>query len=149
MADSPTQHTLKYLRDSGWIADVTERWVSFGKPKPGAKPKAGKPGMSGVRKDLFGFGDIAAYRPDVSGVLIVQATSTPNMSARIAKLLANDNARKWVSQPWRAIAVVGWRRYAKAVKRKYVRPTWRCIALEDFEVAAQEAAAAGTATEPR
>ncbi len=137
MPESPTQRTLKHLRESGWIADVTERWVSFGTPKPG-KPR--KPGPSGVRKDLFGFGDVLAFKPDSPGVLIVQATSTANMSARVAKLLANDNARVWVSQPDRLLAVIGWRRYAKALDGKWVRLTWRWLTKEEFKVAVPDAA---------
>lgn len=137
MADSPTKRTLKLLRESGWIADVTERWVSFGKPPKG---KDRPPGPSGVRKDLFGFGDVEAFKADSPGVLIVQATSTSNLSSRISKLLANDNARVWVGQPGRMLAVVGWRRYAKAIDRRFVRSTWRYITREDFEGAAQAAA---------
>ena len=73
MATSPTQRSLKRLRDMGYEADVVERWL---------------PGV-GIRKDLFGFGDIFAIGPRVDGArerLIVQTTSYSNASARVSKI---------------------------------------------------------------
>ena len=46
---SPTQRTLKRLRDLGYLAEVVERW------NPHAK----------VRNDLFGFGDVMSGRHEV------------------------------------------------------------------------------------
>ena len=69
---SPTQLSLKKLREEGWpLVQVVEHWV---------------PGVN-IRRDLFGFIDILAVNGDMSlPILAVQATSTPNMSTRIKKI---------------------------------------------------------------
>jgi hypothetical protein len=73
MATSPTQLSLKKLRDEGWLAETVERWV------PGAN----------IRKDLWGFVDILAIRDDE--ILAVQATSYSNVSARVNKITDHEN----------------------------------------------------------
>jgi hypothetical protein len=91
MATSPTQLTLKLLREEGWTVEVVERWV------PGAN----------IRKDLFGFIDLVALKGDMT--LGVQATSYSNMGARIKKI---ENA-ELLSQVRRAcwhLWVIGWRK---------------------------------------
>lgn len=72
---SPTQRSLKLLREEGYLAEVVERWV------PGAR----------IRSDLFGFGDILAIGPTPvdhgpADLLIVQTTSDSNVSARVKKI---------------------------------------------------------------
>ena len=64
---TPTQRTLKYLREIGYHAEVVERW------NPHAR----------IRQDLFGFGDIIAIRWGESGPLLVQCTGGANMSKRV------------------------------------------------------------------
>ena len=70
---TPTQRTLKHLRDAGYLAEVVERWI------PGAN----------IRRDLFGFVDVLAIRD--GEVLGVQATSRDNVAARIAKIAEHPN----------------------------------------------------------
>jgi len=65
---SPTQRSLKHLREVGWTVCVVEKWI------PQIKQ----------RKDAFGFGDLLACKADVPPTLI-QTTSGNNVSARIAK----------------------------------------------------------------
>lgn len=76
---SPTQRSLKYLRDLQWTVEVVEKYNFFSK----------------TRKDLFGFGDLLALRDtDADGIylddgpeiLIVQTTTKNNMKARINKI---------------------------------------------------------------
>ena len=55
---TPTQRTLKYLRDKGYTAGIVERWVS----------QAGK---FGKRIDLFNFIDIIAIKENK--ILAVQS----------------------------------------------------------------------------
>lgn len=91
MATSPTQLTLKLLREEGWTVEVVERWV------PGAN----------IRKDLFGFIDLVALKGDMT--LGVQATSYSNMGARIKKI----ESAELLSQVRRAcwhLWVIGWRK---------------------------------------
>jgi len=69
---SPTQRTLKCLRDRGYpLVAVTEKW------NPHAK----------VRQDMFGIIDVFAVGADI---VAVQATSGSNMSSRIAKITDSD-----------------------------------------------------------
>ncbi|MCP4262785.1 MAG: hypothetical protein GY774_35550 [Planctomycetes bacterium] len=50
---SPTQRTLRFLRQEGSLVDVAERWM--------INPRV--PG-GGFRKDLFGFVDLVVLDPD-------------------------------------------------------------------------------------
>lgn len=88
---SPTQRTLRRLRDAGYLAGVVERWV------PGAN----------IRSDLFGFIDVLAIRE--GEILGVQTTSASNMSARIAKITEHENVAA-VRKAGVRIEVDGWRK---------------------------------------
>ena len=86
---SPTQRSLRRLREHGYLAEVTEKWV------PGAN----------IRRDLFGFGDVLGIRE--AEVLIVQATSSSNVAARIKKIADHPNVGA-VRQAGIRIEVHGW-----------------------------------------
>ncbi len=68
LATSPTQLSLKKLREEGYTVQVVEYWNSFAR----------------IRIDLFGFIDIIALKG--KEVLAVQTTSASNMSARCKKI---------------------------------------------------------------
>lgn len=89
---SPTQRTLKYLRDLNYTCEVVERWNAHTK----------------TRKDLFGFGDVIAVGNETT--LLVQVTSGSNTAARIAKIKneCRENARNWLLAG-NEIEVHGWR----------------------------------------
>jgi len=91
---SPTQRSLKFLRDSGYTAWVAERWNSFAK----------------IRQDLGGFGDIIAWKAGV-GIVAVQTTTRAHQANRAAKILTDPKvkpkAEEWVRAGGR-IAVHGW-----------------------------------------
>lgn len=108
MADSPTTRTLKALREAGYLAEVVERW------NPHAK----------IRQDLYGFIDILAVRDDE--VLGVQATSTPNLSARVDKIVNHKNLAPVLAANVR-VQAWGWKKYKKPEQGKYWRPTIREI----------------------
>ena len=91
---TPTQRSLKHLREDGWLAEVVERWI----------PQARK------RKDLFGFVDIVALRDDTT--LGVQVTSGSNVSARVHKIADSDLVGAVRCAGW-AIHVHGWRKNSK------------------------------------
>lgn len=88
---SPTQRSLKYLRDNGWEPEVVEKYNSFAR----------------IRIDLFGFLDILAVKGDVT--LGVQTTSYSNMSARRTKILESENYKKLKQANWK-IHVHGWKK---------------------------------------
>lgn len=105
---SPTQRSLKKLRDAGYLAEVTEKYNSFIKQ----------------RKDLFGFIDVLAVKGNE--VLAVQTTSGSNVSARIEKIRSLQSHELWLASPNRRIVVHGWRKVGAKGKRKL----WECREVE-------------------
>lgn len=86
------QRSLKFMREKGYVAEVTERWI------PGAN----------VRKDLWGFVDILCLGD--SGVIVgVQSTSDSNVSARISKIADSPLVGR-VRQAGIRIIVHGWKK---------------------------------------
>lgn len=114
MAESPTQRSLKYYRDKGFLVGITEHW----------NPHAF------IRQDLYGFIDLLAINDKIT--VAIQATSTDNVGARIKKILALPSAKQWVQGKNRYLIVIGWKRYKKAEARKFWRPTIKMINREDF-----------------
>ena len=116
MASSPTQRSLKYLRDNDWSPWVVEVWNPH----------------SMTRRDLWNFGDIIAQRLD-SPPLIVQTTSYSNLSARRKKILENEDAYIWV-KAGNLIEVHGWHKKPKKPGSKQL--TWQVridyITEDDF-----------------
>lgn len=112
---SPTQRSLKLLRDQGWTVDITEHWVSLHR-KPGSK------GPRGVRRDLFGCIDLVALRHgELAGI---QTTSGPG-SARIAKIKAEPRMVTWL-EAGGTLYVHGWAKRGARGKRKL----WDCRVIK-------------------
>ncbi len=88
---TPTQRSLKHLRDQGYTVAVVEHWNPFAK----------------IRQDLFGFIDLLALKDGIT--LAVQTTSYSNMSARIRKIAEHENLRIVRDAGW-LIHVHGWRK---------------------------------------
>lgn len=97
---SPTQRSLKLLRDEGWLVAVVERWCSF----------------THRRYDLFGMFDLLAVKGALT--LGVQCTSGANHVSRVNKILDHDHYSDWLALPFRAIEVHSWKKYAKVIGRK-------------------------------
>ena len=92
MALSPTQLTLRKLRDDGWpLVAVVEHW------NPHAR----------IRQDLFDLVDVLAVGPQ--GTLAVQTTSATNVAARIRKIADSPNIAAIREAGW-AFHVHGWRK---------------------------------------
>jgi hypothetical protein len=88
---SPTQRTLKHLRDAGYpLVQVVERWNPY----------------AGVRQDLFGVVDVLAVGADIVGV---QATSASNVSKRVAKITESP-ALPILRKAGIRVLVHGWRK---------------------------------------
>lgn len=111
---SPTQRTLKMLRDRGYFAQVVEKWNMFAK----------------VRQDLFGFIDIVAICEGERGVLGVQATSSSNISAREAKCRESKEMQTWLRAGNR-LWIVGWGKRGPRGKRKTWEADIRQLELSD------------------
>jgi hypothetical protein len=97
---SPTQRSLKHLRDAGYLVAITERWNPFAK----------------IRQDLFGFVDLIAIRGNET--LAVQTTSGSNVAARVEKINSTQSAKLWLESPTRKIVVHGWAKQGAVGKRK-------------------------------
>lgn len=112
---SPTQRTLAALKAQGLRAGIVERYVDAIKQ----------------RFDLFGFIDIVAI---AEGETVgIQCTSGSNMANRITKIQEDcaEQAREVLQAGWR-IEVWGWKKYKKAVDRKFWRPRVEEITLGDL-----------------
>lgn len=110
---SPTQRSLKKMRDDGWTCAITERWNPYAK----------------IRQDLFGFIDILCFKEEMT--LAVQTTSGVNVSSRLEKIKGIPEAKAWASTLFRRIVVHGWRKVGPRGKRK----VWECreVPVEFYE----------------
>tara|TARA_Y100000004_G_C8704547_1_gene323167 strand:- start:128 stop:550 length:423 start_codon:yes stop_codon:yes gene_type:complete len=88
------QMTLDWCRSRDWMIGRTEYKIRFN-----------------VTKDLFGFIDFVAVRPEVVGVLAIQVTTFENRLARVKKILNETNveALNWL-RSGNQIEVWGWKR---------------------------------------
>jgi hypothetical protein len=92
---SPTQRSLRYLREAGYTATVVEYWNAFSRRK----------------HDLWGF-DILAYSPE--GILFVQTTTLDHGATRLKKLQSLETTASLARQ-FRC-EVHAWRKLAKTRK---------------------------------
>lgn len=101
---TPTQRTLKLMRERGWHAEVTERWI------PGAN----------IRRDLWTICDVLCLHPQTGEILAVQTTSASNLSARVKKI-AECEALPLLRKCNIGVHVHGWRKPCKG------RRTWAVV----------------------
>lgn len=88
---SPTQRSLKLLRDSDWDIEVVEKWI------PGAN----------IRRDLFGIIDLLGVKG--MQTLGVQTTSYSNLSARLKKMGDSPMIGKLREAGW-LLEAHGWKK---------------------------------------
>ena len=101
---TPTQRTLRTLREAGYTAVVVERW------NPHAR----------VRQDLWGWADILAY--DQNEIIAIQVCTATDLSRRRQKLLQNPHLRTWLQHPTRRAEIWAWR--CKKQRQTARRHTW-------------------------
>ncbi len=89
---TPTQRSLKVLRDDGYTVDVVERWI------PGAN----------IRRDLFNVADLCAIKPGHKP-LLVQVTSS-GVAERVRKIQQHNQLDTLLE--CFAIEVHGWTKRA-------------------------------------
>jgi len=114
---SPTQRSLAYLRDQGWLVATVERW------NPHAK----------VRQDLFGILDLLAVRDGET--LGVQTTSGSNVAARARKIADSSHVDALQRAGWRLV-VHGWRKGSNgryALREVYCRADSLSVELPKHE----------------
>lgn len=90
---SPTQRSLKYLRDQGYTAEVVEKRVPH----------------TNTTRDLFGVVDIIAIKG--AETLAVQTTTAPNVAARVKKIADCEHIGAIREAGW-TFHVHGWSRKA-------------------------------------
>jgi hypothetical protein len=86
---SPTQRSLKLLREQGYSVWIVEHWNHFAR----------------IRQDLFGCIDLLAIGNGET--LAVQTTSRSNVAARQKKIVENEYYLEMVRSGWR-VQVHGW-----------------------------------------
>jgi hypothetical protein len=91
MAMSPTQLSLKYLRDQGYTVAITEKWNSHAR----------------IRQDLLGFIDLLAIKNGQT--LAIQTTSASSFAARKSKIQNHENLPIVLSAGWN-VTIHGWRK---------------------------------------
>ena len=101
---SPTQRSLKYMRDQGYYAEVVERFNSFTKR----------------RHDLCGFIDILCLGD--GEVIGVQTTSYSHISDRKKKIQEHENFQTVLKSGIR-IVVHGWHKVGNRWQLKEVTVT--------------------------
>jgi hypothetical protein len=113
---TPTQRTLKYLKDEGYTTAIVEKWNSHVK----------------IRQDLFGIFDVLAMK---EGSLVgVQISSYGSHAEHYTKLTVTkrDNTLCWLrtgNQIW----LMSWRQLVNpGKKRKIWTPRIQQITLEEL-----------------
>lgn len=88
---SPTQRSLKYLRQQGWHCEIVEKYNHFTR----------------TRHDLFGIADVICIS-QANPPLLVQVTSS-NWSSRVRKIIESPLTPLVLSAGFQ-IEVHGWRK---------------------------------------
>jgi hypothetical protein len=120
---SPTQRTIRALKDQGRKCGIVERFVN-------------RPGTHGIRIDLFGFGDIIALCPE-HGIIAIQSCGQA-FAEHYRKITedeyVSENAVDWLKCGGK-IELWGWRKLKLTRSGKAMRwqPRIRNITLADFE----------------
>ena len=107
---SPTQRTLRALRERGLVCAIVEKFNPY-------------VGPHGIRQDLFGIIDVLALDPQV-GVIGVQSTGQ-DFAGHKRKLLEERHQETvdWLSTPGTSLELWGWRKVKLRRGSKAMR--WR------------------------
>lgn len=121
MGLSPTQRTLRALRDRGLICAIVEKFNHYAGPH-------------GLREDLFGIIDVLALDPE-KGVIGVQACGQ-DFSGHYRKM-TEDKAQEsldWIQTPGTSLELWGWRKVKLKRGGKALRwaPRVHVFSLDDF-----------------
>jgi hypothetical protein len=118
---SPTQLSIKLIKDKGYEHEIVEKFVSYGKIK--------------FRKDFKGFGDILCWKPGEKDAAI-QTTTIAHKGAHIQKVLAEPvktNLTKWLEVDHHEFIFHFWRKLKDGKKRKVWVVDEMPFTLEDLE----------------
>lgn len=117
---TPTQRTLRELRQQGCVCEIVEKWIQHAGPH-------------GIRKDLFGIIDVLCLDPQ-RGIVGVQSCGS-SFSAHRRKLTVEkyQETRDWLEAGGK-LELWGWRKVKVKRGGKAVRwqPRIESITLEDL-----------------
>ena len=118
MSLTPTQRTLRHLRNQGWICDIVERFNPYAGPY-------------GKRIDAFHFMDILCMAEN--GIVAVQSCGQ-NFAEHEKNILSNSLAYEWLRCGGRLL-LIGWRKVKKKRGGKLLvwAPRIKEFDLQDFE----------------
>lgn len=123
MATTPTQRTLRALRDRGLVCAIVEKWNQYAGP-------------FGIRQDLFGIIDVLALDPQ-RGVIGVQSTGQ-DFAGHMEKLKTErfEECRNWLSTPGTSLELWGWRKVRKVRGGTglFWQPRVHVFSLDEFPV---------------
>ena len=116
---SPTSRTLAWLRERGYTSQVVEHFNHYAK----------------VRVDLWGIADIISMpqipaNNELGSILLLQVTSTPNLSSRRKKCLQSKFLECWVRNGG-TFYLFGWSKKGKRGARKLWTPTIQQLTIRD------------------
>lgn len=122
MSLSPTQRTIRALKDQGRTCAIVEKFNSF-------------VGPHGIRQDMFGIIDIIALDPE-RGVIGVQACGQA-FSEHFKKLTIEkaQESTEWLETPGTVLELWGWRKIKKVKGGKAMiwQPRIHVFTLEDIQ----------------
>ena len=121
MSLSPSQRTIRELKDRGIICGVVERWI----------PNPKLPG-GGMRKDFLNIIDIVAL--DAGAVLGIQCTGASGFAEHDRKILSSEMSIEWL-KAGAALELWSWRRVKLRRGSKALRwkPRIKRYELSDFD----------------
>lgn len=117
---TPTQRTLRALREQGRVCAIVEKWNQHAGP-------------FGIRQDLFGIIDVLALDPQ-RGVVGIQSTGQ-DFAAHLRKLTIEraQETTDWLGTPGTTLELWGWRKVKlhRGGKAERWAPRVRQITLVD------------------
>lgn len=119
---TPTQRTLRALRELGRVAGIVERFNAYAGPH-------------GVRQDLFGIIDVLALDPE-RGVVGIQSTGQD--FAAHWRTLTQERVQEvtdWLRTPGTSLELWGWRKVKlhRGGKAERWQPRIKVVSLADLE----------------
>ncbi len=105
---SPTQRTLRALRERGLVCAIVEKWNPFGGPlRPDGQGRVGR------RNDLFGILDVLALDPE-RGVVGIQSCGGDFMDhfRKMTQEMVQEMS-DWLRTPGTCLELWSWRKVKK------------------------------------
>ena len=119
---SPTQRTIRELRNNGRRCAIVEKWNPY-------------VGPHGIRQDLFGIIDVLALDPE-QGVIGVQCCGKTGFSSHWKKMTEEmaQETKDWLETPGTRLELWAWRKVKvkRGGKAMVWRPRIKEITLEDI-----------------